>query len=100
MIEYAIYAVLALLVMFLTLAIRILREYERGVVFTLGRFTAVKGPGLIILIPVVQQLVKVDLRGGGRGGPPRGGGARGGGPGGGGAGRGGRSGEPERAGGK
>ena len=62
MIEYAIYAVLALLVMFLTLAIRILREYERGVVFTLGRFTAVKGPGLIILIPVVQQLGKVDLR--------------------------------------
>jgi regulator of protease activity HflC (stomatin/prohibitin superfamily) len=63
MIEYAIYVVLALLVvMFLTQAIRILREYERGVVFTLGRFTAVKGPGLIILIPVVQQLVKVDLR--------------------------------------
>jgi regulator of protease activity HflC (stomatin/prohibitin superfamily) len=63
MIEYSIYAVLALLViMFLTQAVRILREYERGVVFTLGRFTAVKGPGLIILIPVVQQLVKVDLR--------------------------------------
>jgi regulator of protease activity HflC (stomatin/prohibitin superfamily) len=63
MIEYAIYVVLALLVvMFLTQAIRILREYERGVVFTLGRFTAAKGPGLIILIPVVQQLVKVDLR--------------------------------------
>lgn len=63
MIEYSIYAVLALLVvMFLTQAVRILREYERGVVFTLGRFTAVKGPGLIILIPVVQQLVRVDLR--------------------------------------
>jgi regulator of protease activity HflC (stomatin/prohibitin superfamily) len=63
MIEYSIYAVLALLViMFLTQAVRILREYERGVVFTLGRFTAVKGPGLVILIPVVQQLVKVDLR--------------------------------------
>ncbi|MDJ1160052.1 slipin family protein [Chelatococcus sp. SYSU_G07232] len=54
-------AVLAI-VMFLSAAIRILREYERGVVFTLGRFTGVKGPGLIILIPVVQQLVKVDLR--------------------------------------
>ncbi|WP_092291864.1 slipin family protein [Bradyrhizobium sp. Ghvi] len=63
MIEYSIYAVLALLVvMFLTQAVRILREYERGVVFTLGRFTGVKGPGLVILVPVVQQLVKVDLR--------------------------------------
>ncbi|RXH35928.1 MULTISPECIES: slipin family protein [Bradyrhizobium] len=63
MIEYSIYAVLALLVVvFLTQAVRILREYERGVVFTLGRFAGVKGPGLVILIPVVQQLVKVDLR--------------------------------------
>nr|WP_027529918.1 slipin family protein [Bradyrhizobium sp. WSM3983] len=63
MIEYSIYAVLALLVvMFLTQAVRILREYERGVIFTLGRFTGVKGPGLVILVPVVQQLVKVDLR--------------------------------------
>jgi regulator of protease activity HflC (stomatin/prohibitin superfamily) len=43
-------------------AIRILREYERGVVFTLGRFWGVKGPGLIILIPIVQQMVRVDLR--------------------------------------
>ncbi|MFC3106962.1 slipin family protein [Undibacterium arcticum] len=43
-------------------AIRILREYERGVVFMLGRFWKVKGPGLIFLIPVVQQMVKVDLR--------------------------------------
>ena len=41
---------------------RILREYERAVVFTLGRFTGVKGPGLIILIPLVQRMVKVDLR--------------------------------------
>lgn len=63
MIEYSIYAVLALLVvMFLTQAVRILREYERGVIFTLGRFAGVKGPGLVILIPIVQQLVKVDLR--------------------------------------
>lgn len=63
MIEYSIYALLALLVvMFLTQAVRILREYERGVIFTLGRFTGVKGPGLVILVPVVQQLVKVDLR--------------------------------------
>src|SRR5688500_8961857 len=43
-------------------AIRILREYERGVVFTLGRFTGVKGPGLILLVPFVQQMVRTDLR--------------------------------------
>ncbi len=41
---------------------RILREYERGVIFTLGRFWKVKGPGLIIVIPFIQQIVKVDLR--------------------------------------
>jgi regulator of protease activity HflC (stomatin/prohibitin superfamily) len=46
----------------LAMAIRILREYERGVIFTLGRFTGVKGPGLIILIPFIQQMVRVDLR--------------------------------------
>jgi len=58
-----VYAVIALLVIaFLTQAFRILREYERGVVFTLGRFTSVKGPGFIILIPLVQQMVRVDLR--------------------------------------
>ena len=63
MLEYLTYAAVALLIIiFLSQAIRILREYERGVVFTLGRFTGAKGPGLIILIPVVQQLVKVDLR--------------------------------------
>lgn len=43
-------------------AVRILREYQRGVVFTLGRFTGVKGPGLIFVIPVLQQIVRVDLR--------------------------------------
>lgn len=42
--------------------LKILREYQRGVVFTLGRFTGVKGPGLIIVIPGLQQLVRVDLR--------------------------------------
>lgn len=41
---------------------RVLREYERGVIFTLGRFYKVKGPGLIIIIPVLQQMVRVDLR--------------------------------------
>ncbi len=54
--------VLLLLVAFLVSALRILREYERGVVFMLGRFYRVKGPGLIILIPVLQQMVRVDLR--------------------------------------
>ena len=43
-------------------SLRILREYERGVVFQLGRFWAVRGPGLIILIPVIQQMVRLDLR--------------------------------------
>ena len=63
MLDYLTYGALAVVVvLFLSSAIRILREYERGVVFTLGRFTGVKGPGLIILIPVVQQMVKVDLR--------------------------------------
>jgi regulator of protease activity HflC (stomatin/prohibitin superfamily) len=42
--------------------LRILREYQRAVMFTLGRFTGVKGPGLIIVIPFVQQMVRVDLR--------------------------------------
>jgi regulator of protease activity HflC (stomatin/prohibitin superfamily) len=41
---------------------RVLREYERGVIFTLGRFWKVKGPGLIIVIPIIQQMVRVDLR--------------------------------------
>ena len=48
--------------LFLFAAIKILREYERGVIFTLGRFTGVKGPGLIIIIPLVQQMVRMDLR--------------------------------------
>jgi regulator of protease activity HflC (stomatin/prohibitin superfamily) len=51
-----------LLVLFLFSAIRILREYERAVVFQLGRFWKVKGPGLILVIPIIQQAVKVDLR--------------------------------------
>ena len=51
-----------LLVALLLYTFRILREYERGVIFTLGRFWKVKGPGLIIVIPFIQQMVKVDLR--------------------------------------
>jgi len=57
--------VVALMVLLFFLAaasLRILREYERGVVFQLGRFWKVKGPGLVILIPGIQQMVKVSLR--------------------------------------
>jgi len=43
-------------------SVRILREYERAVVFTLGRFQRVKGPGLVLLIPFFQEMVRVDLR--------------------------------------
>jgi len=52
---------LAILLVLLS-SFRILREYERGVVFLLGRFWKVKGPGLIIVVPVIQTIVKVDLR--------------------------------------
>ena len=51
-----------LLIVFLSQMIKILKEYERGVVFFLGRFQTVKGPGLIILIPGIQKMVRVDLR--------------------------------------
>ena len=47
---------------FVYASIRVLREYERGVVFTLGRYTGTKGPGLFLLVPFVQQMVRVDLR--------------------------------------
>lgn len=43
-------------------SIKIMKEYERGVIFTFGRFSSVKGPGIIVVVPVVQQIVKVDLR--------------------------------------
>ncbi len=58
---YYIPAVIIIL-LFLSAAVKILREYERGVIFTLGRFTGVKGPGLILLIPYIQQMVRMDLR--------------------------------------
>ena len=54
--------VVVIVLAILASALRVLREYERGVVFMLGRFYRVKGPGLIILIPIVQQMVRVDLR--------------------------------------
>ncbi|MEW6019871.1 MAG: slipin family protein [Pseudomonadota bacterium] len=55
-------ALLIFIIVILLQAVKVMREYERAVVFTLGRFSGVKGPGLILLIPVVQQMVKVDLR--------------------------------------
>lgn len=54
--------ILVVAVVFLSSAIWIFREYERGVVFTLGRFQSVKGPGLVIVVPWIQQVVRVDLR--------------------------------------
>jgi len=57
---FGIFAALAIVILYNT--IKILKEYERGVIFFLGRFQSVKGPGLIILIPGLQKMVKVDLR--------------------------------------
>src|ERR671929_1925888 len=54
-------AVLFILILLVS-AVRVLREYERGVVFMLGRFYRVKGPGLVLVIPAIQQMVRVDLR--------------------------------------
>jgi len=54
--------VIVLLLLILFSAIKILKEYQRGVVFTLGRFTGVKGPGLIILVPFIQTMQRLDLR--------------------------------------
>ena len=51
-----------LLVVLAMSSLRVLREYQRGVVFQLGRFWKVKGPGLVILIPGIQQMVRVELR--------------------------------------
>jgi regulator of protease activity HflC (stomatin/prohibitin superfamily) len=57
-----IYAIVLFVIILLSMSLRILREYDRGVVFQLGRFWKVKGPGLIILIPGVQSMVRIDLR--------------------------------------
>ena len=55
-------AFIAVVILFILSWFRVLREYERAVVFLLGRFWKVKGPGLIIIVPIVQQMVRVDLR--------------------------------------
>ncbi|MDH5394372.1 MAG: SPFH domain-containing protein, partial [Gammaproteobacteria bacterium] len=62
MTAYTLYALLTIIFMLFASAIRILREYERGVIFLLGRFWKVKGPGFILVIPFIQQMVRVDLR--------------------------------------
>jgi len=59
---YTIIVLVVLVVMFLASAIRVLNEYERGVIFRLGRVIDTKGPGLIILIPIVDKMVKIDMR--------------------------------------
>jgi regulator of protease activity HflC (stomatin/prohibitin superfamily) len=59
---YALLIIGVAVLVFVASAFRILREYQRGVIFMLGRFWKVKGPGLIIVIPLVQQMVRVDLR--------------------------------------
>ena len=55
-------AILVLVIFFLSAALRILKEYERGVIFRLGRIINAKGPGLIILIPIIDKMLKVSLR--------------------------------------
>ncbi|HZD26796.1 MAG TPA: slipin family protein, partial [Alphaproteobacteria bacterium] len=62
-VSYVIAGIVVLAVIaFLSSAIRIFREYERGVMFTLGRYTRVCGPGFVIMIPIIQQVVRTDLR--------------------------------------
>jgi len=62
MTAYTLYVVATFIFVLFASAVRILREYERGVIFLLGRFWKVKGPGFIIVIPFIQQMVRVDLR--------------------------------------
>ncbi len=59
---YLLIGIVLVPLLLLLASFRVLREYERGVVFTLGRFWKVKGPGLIIVVPIIQQMVRVDLR--------------------------------------
>jgi regulator of protease activity HflC (stomatin/prohibitin superfamily) len=56
------FVIIVLVLLFGQTAFKVLREYERGVMFTLGRFSSVRGPGFIVLIPWVQQIVRIDLR--------------------------------------
>ena len=60
--DIGISGIFVLVAILILASFRVLREYERGVVFQLGRFWKVKGPGLIIIIPIIQQMVRIDLR--------------------------------------
>jgi len=62
MLEFSGFFVVFVVIALLISSLRILREYERGVVFMLGRFWKAKGPGLVIILPGIQQMVRVDLR--------------------------------------
>jgi regulator of protease activity HflC (stomatin/prohibitin superfamily) len=62
MLLYFIPIIVIVVLLILSASVKILREYERAVVFTLGRFNKVKGPGLVLLIPYIQEMVRVDLR--------------------------------------
>src|SRR4030066_556324 len=62
MVSAGLLTVLLIAIFILANAIRILREYERGIIFRLGRLIGSKGPGLILLIPIVDRMVKVSLR--------------------------------------
>lgn len=60
---YPVVAVIVVIILLILISsIKILREYDRGVIFLFGRFQAVKGPGIIILVPIMQQMVRIDLR--------------------------------------
>lgn len=59
---YSVYSLAFLVLLVIVASIKILREYERGVIFLLGRFWRVKGPGLIIVVPIIQSMVRVSLR--------------------------------------
>lgn len=59
---YSVYSLAFLVLLVIAASLRILREYERGVIFLLGRFWRVKGPGLIIVVPIIQSMVRVSLR--------------------------------------
>lgn len=60
--EFGLGGIVIIVAVIIFASLRVLREYERGVVFQLGRFWKVKGPGLVLVIPIIQQMVKVDLR--------------------------------------
>ena len=62
MFSYSVLILIFLAILVLSSAIKVLREYERGVIFRLGRAIGAKGPGLILLIPIVDKMVRVQLR--------------------------------------